>query len=122
MVALLDPPAITLAETVYVIDADDVLRLGLLGHLAELEVMRLLGEPLTDAVIVAWREDLGSFDDHAWIIPAIDPPRLVSTAGYTFRLPLWISASKPSRFDPYRVERARIAAILETRVAPESSP
>ena len=51
--------------------------------------------PLTDFVILAWREDLGGFDDDAWIIPAIDIPRFVSTDGYTFRLPLRIS--KPSR-------------------------
>jgi hypothetical protein len=147
----------------------------LLGHLAELEVMRLLGEPptlntfksfpdleeaeylvrhrpsgnirgvqvkclivpdadfrggvdfhgpsfapspLTDAVILAWREDLDGFDDHAWIIPAIDIPRFVSTEGYTFRLPLRISGATPSRFDSYRVERARIPTVLEARVAP----
>jgi hypothetical protein len=247
VVALLDPVTVTLGETVYVIDADAVLRLGspssgpngaevelrlpypprpdsrwapyacpltdlathlfpsagmpppparaqavasapiaqpfvpapprrreLLGHLAELEVMRLLGEPptlntfksfpdleeaeylirhrpsgnirgvqvkclivpdadfrggvdfhgpsfapspLTDAVILAWREDLGGFDDHAWIIPAIDIPRFVSTEGYTFRLPLRISTTKPGRFDLYRVERATIPIILEARVA-----
>jgi hypothetical protein len=248
VVALLDPAAIALGETVYVMDADAVLRLGspssgpngaevelrlphpprpeskwapyacplrdlatrllpsagvasappqappwgsaplaqpfipapprqreLLGHLAELEVMRLLGElptlntfksfpdleeaeylirhrpsgnirgvqvkclivpdadfrggvdfhgpsfvpsPLTDAVILAWREDLGGFDVPAWIIPAIDIPRFVSTDGYTFRLPLRISAAKPGPFDQYRVERNRIPGLLEHRVAP----
>ncbi len=251
VVVLLDPVTITLGETVYVIDADAVLRLGspssgpngaevelrlpypprpesrwapyacplpelaahlfpsagvspvptrapapaspplaqpfvpapprqreLLGHLAELEVMRLLGEPptlntfksfpdleeaeylvrhrpsgnirgvqvkclivpdadyhggvdfhgpsfapspITDAVILAWREDLGSFDDRAWIIPAIDIPRLVTIDRYTFRLSLWISEGKPSRFDPYRVERAQIPALLEARVAPATA-
>ena len=248
VVALLDPVTVTLGETVYVMDAETILRLGspstgthgavlevrlpypprqdsrwapnacaltdlaarlfpsagvspglppvlespplplaeplapapprqreLLGHLAELEVMRLLGEasalntfksfpdleeaeylvrhrpsgkirgvqvkclvvpnadtsggvdfhgpsfaasPLTDAVVLAWREDLGVFDDGAWIIPTIDIPRLAATDRYSFRLPLRISTAKPSEFDRYRVERARIASTLEARVAP----
>jgi hypothetical protein len=254
VVALLDPVTITLGETVYVIDADAVLRLGspsngpngaevelrlpypprpeskwapyacrlvnlpsrlfpsagvqptptraralapstlaapyipapprrreLLGHLAELEVMRLLGgpptlnnfksfpdleeaeylvrhrptgnirgvqvkclivpdagyrggvdfhgpsfapSPLIDAIILAWREDLGGFDDNAWVIPAVDIARLVSTNRYTFRVPLRISAARRNRFDPYRVERAVIASTIESRVAaqPISSP
>ncbi len=247
VIALLDPATITLGETVYVMDAETVLRLGspssgpngaevelrlpypprpeskwapyscpladlpvhlfasagvpaavsqapaspgesvaepfvpapprqreLLGHLAELEVMRLLGEPptlntfksfpdleeaeylvrhrpsgnirgvqvkclivpdadyrggvdfhgpsfapspITDAVILAWREDLGGFDEGAWIIPAVDIPQLVSTDRYTFRLPLRISTHRASRFDVYRVERKQIPQVLEARVA-----
>ncbi|MGH2868808.1 MAG: hypothetical protein ACRDNK_14765 [Solirubrobacteraceae bacterium] len=149
-------------------------RRELLGHLAELEVMRLLGEPptlntfksfpdleeaeylvrhrpsgsirgvqvkclivpdadyhggvdfhgpsfapspLVDAVILAWREDLGGFDERAWIIPAIDIPELVTTDRYTFRLSLWVSDTEPNRFDPYRVQRAAIGTILEARAS-----
>jgi hypothetical protein len=245
VVALLDPTTISLGETVYVMGADTVLRLGspsngpngaeielrlpyqpraqskwapyacrlpeivdhlfpsvgvsppprpvaaplaepavpapprqreLLGHLAELEVMRLLGEPptlntfksfpdleeaeylvrhrpsgtirgiqvkclivpdaesrggvdfhgpsfapssITDAVILAWREDINGFDTTAWIIPTIDIPTLVTTDRYTFRLPLRIAADRPMRTDPYRVERARIPALIEARATPE---
>jgi hypothetical protein len=246
VVALLDPTTITLGETVYVMGADTVLRLGspsngpngaeielrlpyppraqskwapyacrlseivdhlfpsagvsppprppastptlaeplipapprqreLLGHLAELEVMRLLGEPptlntfksfpdleeaeylvrhrpsgtirgiqvkclivldaesrggvdfhgpsfapssITDAVILAWREDINGFDTTAWIIPTIDIPTLVTTDRYTFRLPLRIASDRPMRTDPYRVERARIPALIEARATP----
>lgn len=146
----------------------------LVGHLAELEVMRLLGEQptlntfksfpdleeaeylvrhrptgairgvqvkclivpgadarggvdfhgpsfapstITDAVILAWREDAARFDDHAWIIPTIDIPKYVTTDRSTFRLPLRVSDGRPSRFDPYRVGRADIPKILEARTA-----
>ena len=146
----------------------------LLGHLAELEVMRLLGEPatlntfksfpdveeaeylvrhrptgyirgvqvkclivpdehfhggvdfrgpsfrasaLTDAVVLAWRRDLGAFDERAWLIPTIDIPRHVSTSGYNFRLPLWVSPDVPGRFDGYRVRRDEVARLLEQRTA-----
>ncbi|MBJ7608119.1 MAG: hypothetical protein JF887_01640 [Candidatus Dormibacteraeota bacterium] len=145
----------------------------LLGHLAELEVMRLLGEPptlntfksfpdleeaeylvrhrpsgtirgvqvkclvvpdattrsavafhgpsfvaspLTDAVILCWRHDLGGFDDTAWIIPTIDLPQLASTDGYTILLRLSLSSTH-SRFDAYRVKRTQIATLLAERAA-----
>ena len=148
---------------------------SLVGHLAELEVMRLLGEPatlntfksfpdleeaeylvrhrpsgnirgiqvkclivpdadyrggvdfhgpsfapssVTDAVVLAWREDIGAFDDRAWLIPTIDIPKYVSTEGYTFRLPLRVSEEKPGRFDPYRVVRGHIPRLIEARTAP----
>jgi hypothetical protein len=76
--------------------------------------------PLTDAVVLAWRKDLDGFDDRAWIIPTIEIPRLAATDRYSFRLPLRISATKPSPFDPYRVERTLIPTMLESRVAPEA--
>ncbi len=146
----------------------------LLGHLAELEVMRLLGEPATlntfksfpdveeaeylvrhrptgnirgvqvkclivpdehfhggvdfrgpsfrpsaliDVVVLAWRHDLGAFDERAWLIPAVDIPQHVSTSGYNFRLPLWVSADAPGRFDGFRVQRGEVAVLLERRTA-----
>jgi hypothetical protein len=147
----------------------------LLGHLAELEVMRLLGEPPTlntfksfpdleeaeylvrhrpsgnirgvqvkclivpdaehhsnvdihgpsfvaspntDIVVLAWREDRRAFDDAAWIIPAVDIPRLITTDGYTLHLKLRISDDIPSRFDRYRVGRQAVSEALEARVTP----
>ena len=147
----------------------------LLGHLAELEVMRLLGEPPTlntfksfpdleeaeylvrhrpsgntrgvqvkclivpdaehrggidihgpsfvaspniDIVILAWREDRRTFDDAAWLIPAVDIPHLTTTDGYTLHIKLRISPGTGSRFDRYRIRRGDIATVVERRATP----
>lgn len=81
-----------------------------------------VASPITDAVILAWREDLGGFDDCAWLIPTIDLPNLLSTAGYTLHLSLRVSASIPSRFDRYRVHRGQLATMIEVRVGTQSGP
>ena len=78
--------------------------------------------PLIDVVILAWREDLDGFDDNAWVIPPIDIPRLVTTDQCTFRVPLRISASAPSRFDTYRAQRTAVARLVEARVAASPRP
>jgi len=227
VVALLDPAAMTLGDTVYVLDVPSINRLGthttnnghpivelaipyphkpgsrweryacslseladrvlptstapplaaplaavppgpkdLIGHLAELEVIRLLGEgaelntfksfpdievaeylvrhrpsglirgiqvkcitlhdpnghgmvnfhraafrpsPAVDVVVLTYRSDLAAFDEHAWVIPAVDVPALVSTAGSNIELMLHPAGGYGSKYDRYRALRSRLA-------------
>ena len=149
----------------------------LVGHLAELEVMRLLGEgaelntfksfpdieiaeylvrhrpsgrirgiqvkcmtltdpkahglvnlhrasfrpsPVVDIVVLAYRNDLGAFDDHAWLIPAADIPSLVSTDVSNIVLMLHPAGGYGSKYDRYRVGRTHLAAELTRRFTARS--
>jgi hypothetical protein len=81
---------------------------------------------------VLWRHDPSavrarvheSFDDsrHCKVVRFMLPHSNDSPSSLDEnRLHLWISEGKPSRFDPYRVERAQIPSQLEARVAPATA-
>ncbi len=138
----------------------------LIGHLAELEVMRLLGEgvelntfksfpdievaeylvrhrptgqirgvqvkcitlhepnghgmvnfhraafrpsSVVDVVVLTYRSDLSTFDEHAWVIPAADIPTLVTTEGSNIELMLHPAGGYGSKYDRYRIIRSQLA-------------
>ncbi len=75
--------------------------------------------PLTDFVILAWRRDLGAFDDNAWLIPAADIPHLVHVDRAICFIGLRIDVTaRGSRFNKYRLPRDAVAAAVERQMTP----
>ncbi|MBJ7607907.1 MAG: hypothetical protein JF887_00540 [Candidatus Dormibacteraeota bacterium] len=65
--------------------------------------------PAVDVVVLTYRSDLHGFDEHAWVIPAVDIPTLVSTKGANIELMLHPAGGYGSKFDRYRTVRSRLA-------------
>ncbi len=87
--------------------------------LVEFSGISFVPSPLIDFVVLAWRRDLGAFDDNAWLIPAADLPYLVNTDRAVCFIGLRINVpARGSRFNKYPLPREHMAMAIEQRISP----